>query len=408
MVHISLSPNVQADDVRVALRRLFSWWSWSERGDLAPLVRAFSERFKNDRVYFLSSGRGALFLAMRALALKPGDEVVVQAFTCNAVVNPVRWAGATPVYVDIDGTFNIDVSKLRDVLTERTRAVVVQHTFGIPARIDEIIAIAKERNIAVIEDCAHALGATYRGTAVGTFGDMSIFSFGRDKVISSVFGGALLVNNAAFNNGVAGEYEKLKTPAMRWVLQQLVHPPFSWFALKTYRFGGKYMLIAAQKLHILSRVVTQGERVGEQAPRMLKKMPRAFAALALNQFKKLNVLNRHRRMLAAVYEHALSDNPYFGLVSGYDEGSMFLRYPVTHNDAPEILLAARRRGMVLGDWYREIIAPEGTDLAAMRYRTGSCSTAESRASRIINLPTNIRTSEKDAQRIVDFLLQWHS
>lgn len=408
MIHISLSPNVQSDDVRVALGRLFSWWSWRNPDMRKRFVRAFSQRFNSDHVYLLSSGRGALFLALCALELKPGDEVVVQAFTCNAVVNPLQWAGAKPVYADIDDTFNLDVAKLSNVLTERTRAIVVQHTFGVPARIDEIVAIAKRHNIVVVEDCAHALGATYRGRAVGTFGDMSIFSFGRDKVISSVFGGALLVNNSTFFAKTALEYEGLAFPPDRWTLQQLVHPMLSWLALKTYRTGGKYLLVAAQRLHILSRVVTQGERTGMHSPQMIKKMPGALAALALNQLNKLDVLNAHRRMLAAYYERALKDNPHFRLISGYDKGSIFLRYPIVHGDASKIIFDARRHGMVLGDWYREVIAPEGTDLAAMQYRVGSCTFAEGKALRIINLPTNIRTSKKDAQRIVNFLLKWQS
>ena len=121
-------------------------------------------------------------------AIGEGDEVLVQAFTCVAVPNSVLWAQATPVYADIDATLNIDPIDVEKKITNRTKAIIVQHTFGIPADMDALVALAKKHNILLIEDCAHSLGATYKGKKVGTFGDAAFFSFGRDKVVSSVFG----------------------------------------------------------------------------------------------------------------------------------------------------------------------------------------------------------------------------
>ena len=123
-----------------------------------------------------------------------GDEVIVQAFTCLAVPEVVIWCGAKPVYLDIDESLNLDIRLLEKSISSKTRIIIVQHTFGIPAKIDMIKKIAQKHNIILIEDCAHSLGAKYNSQKIGTFGDAAFFSFGRDKVISSVFGGLAFIN----------------------------------------------------------------------------------------------------------------------------------------------------------------------------------------------------------------------
>src|SRR5581483_4013141 len=112
-----------------------------------------------------------------------------QAFTCVAVPNSVLWTGAKAIYADIDETGNLDPKDLEKKITKKTKAVIIQHTFGIAANMDAIQKVLKGKKIILIEDCAHALGASYKGKKLGTFGEFAFFSFGRDKVISSVFGG---------------------------------------------------------------------------------------------------------------------------------------------------------------------------------------------------------------------------
>jgi len=403
MVHISLSPNLEFDDVAAASSRLLFVWSWFGGGSIKKLYYAFGDYLHSPNVYLTNSGRSSLLVILRALSLKADDEVIIQSFTCNAVANPILWASLTPVYVDIDDTYNIDVEKLEEKITPRTKVIIAQHTFGIPARIDKILDIAKQHNIVVIEDCAHALGATYGGKQVGTLGDLALFSFGRDKVISSVYGGAILVNNDRFKGAVEAEYAKLTQPSIFWTLQQLLHPIITYKALTLYNWGGKYIIWLAQRLHLLSKAVTRGERTGKMPRYFPKKLPNPLAHLALHQLKKLEKFNNHRYKLAKIYEEGLSDNPDLKIVNNYDAGSIFLRYPIQHSDASDIIKAAKKEGVILGDWYRGVIAPEGTNLAAMNYKAGSCDSADASAASVINLPTNIRTSEEQAHKIIDLL-----
>ena len=303
MTHISLSPNLQKDDVLTALRGLFFVWEWRKSKNIKKIKQEFCAYFKAQKIYLFNSGRSALFVFLKSLNLKADDEIIVQSFTCNAVVNPILWAGAKVMYVDIDETLNINVGDLEKKINKNTRVIIAQNTFGIPAQIDKIIQIAQKYSVLVIEDCAHSLGATYKGQKIGTFADAAFFSFGRDKIISSVYGGALIVNNKTLRNNFLEEYKHVRRASILWTLQQLVHPVITYIALTTYTFGGKYLLYGAQKLKLLSKAVNKLEKRGKKPKYFPRRLPDPLAALALNQFRKLDELNRHRRELSRIYEN---------------------------------------------------------------------------------------------------------
>ena len=135
-------------------------------------------------------GRVALYALLKALKVGKGDEVAMQAFTCVANPEAVMAIGALPIYVDVevDGV-NMDPGDLEGKITSRTRAIVIQHTFGIPADIAPLRAIAKRNNIPVIEDCCHTLASRYDGQTVGSFGIGSYYSFEWGKPLVAGIGG---------------------------------------------------------------------------------------------------------------------------------------------------------------------------------------------------------------------------
>ena len=147
----------------------------------------------------VANGTAALELALAALEIGPGDEVVVPARTFIATASAVVRCGATPVVSDIDTVSqNLNSETLSAVLSDRTRAVIPVHLAGWPADMDEILAVAKTYGLAVIEDCAQAHGALYKGQPVGTIGDIGCFSFCQDKIISTGGeGGLVLTNNTS-------------------------------------------------------------------------------------------------------------------------------------------------------------------------------------------------------------------
>jgi dTDP-4-amino-4,6-dideoxygalactose transaminase len=142
------------------------------------------------------NGTCALQVALRAVGVGPGDEVIVPALTWVATPQAALYLGALAICGDVEpDTFNLDPTKLEAQITARTKAIVPVHLGGLPANLDAVLAIAKKRGLAVIEDCAHAHGATWRGRGVGSWGDLGCFSFQQSKVITSGEGGCILTND---------------------------------------------------------------------------------------------------------------------------------------------------------------------------------------------------------------------
>ena len=150
----------------------------------------------------LSSGTAALHLALILLGVQPGDEVICSSFTFSASVNPIRYQQAIPVLVDSErDTWNMNPELLKEAIEDRIKkgkkpkAIIVVHLYGMPSKMDEIMKIARQNDIPLIEDAAEALGSTYKGKAMGTFGEMGIYSFNGNKIITTSGGGALVSNN---------------------------------------------------------------------------------------------------------------------------------------------------------------------------------------------------------------------
>ena len=177
---------------------------------LGPNVNAFEEdleRFigQDKRVVALSAGTAAIHLGLVLLGVKPGDEVICQSFTFCASANPVTYLGATPVFVDSEeDTWNMDPVLLEQAINDRMaktgrkpKAIIPVHLYGMPAKMDEICAVADKYGIPVLEDAAEALGSEYKGRKCGTFGCFGALSFNGNKMITTSGGGALIVPNEA-------------------------------------------------------------------------------------------------------------------------------------------------------------------------------------------------------------------
>jgi len=152
----------------------------------------------------LSSGTAALHLGLIELGVEWGDEVICQSFTFSASANPIVYQGATPVFVDSESdTWNMSPYFLRKAIADRlskgkkVKAIIPVHLYGVPAKMDEIMAIAAEYDIPVLEDAAEALGSTYKGKACGTFGKIGVLSFNGNKIITTSGGGAMISNDQA-------------------------------------------------------------------------------------------------------------------------------------------------------------------------------------------------------------------
>jgi dTDP-4-amino-4,6-dideoxygalactose transaminase len=173
---------------------------------LGPNVTGFEEDLKSyleeeKEVAVLSSGTAAIHLGLILLGVKAGDEVICQTMTFVASVNPILYQGAKPIFVDGEKeTWNMSPHYLEEAIKDRIakgkkpKAIILVHSYGMPAKIDEILAISSNYGIPIVEDAAEALGSTYKGRKCGTFGDFGVLSFNGNKIITTSGGGALVCN----------------------------------------------------------------------------------------------------------------------------------------------------------------------------------------------------------------------
>lgn len=162
------------------------------------------ERVAEKEVVALSAGTAAIHLALVQLGVKPGDEVICQSFTFAASCNPIVYQGATPVFIDSEkDTWNMDPELLEHAIQDRIKitgkkpkAIIPVYLYGMPAKIDEIMAVARKYDIPVVEDAAEGFGSRYKGQTCGTFGDFGVMSFNGNKMITTSGGGALICPNA--------------------------------------------------------------------------------------------------------------------------------------------------------------------------------------------------------------------
>ncbi|WP_233187740.1 LegC family aminotransferase [Petrotoga sp. 9T1HF07.CasAA.8.2] len=156
----------------------------------------FAEYLKAKKAVSTQSGTAAIHLALYELGIGPGDEVIIPVLTFVATVNPIKYVGATPVFVDVDPeTWNMDPNEIEKHITNKTKAIIPVHLYGNPCDMDKIMEISKKYNVPVIEDATESLGASYKDKFTGTFGEINAFSFNGNKIMTTGGGGMIVTNN---------------------------------------------------------------------------------------------------------------------------------------------------------------------------------------------------------------------
>jgi len=191
-------PNLTKNDF-LELKKCFdSSWISSKSPWVEKFEREFAKKVsKTKYAVAVNSGTSALFLAIKALSIGPGDEVILPALTMIATVNAITWVGAIPVLVDSASRedWNINSDKIEEKITKKTKVIIPVHIYGYPCDMKKIISIAKKHRLFIIEDAAEAMGSIYRGKVAGSWGDISCFSLYANKIITTGNGGMVCTNN---------------------------------------------------------------------------------------------------------------------------------------------------------------------------------------------------------------------
>lgn len=262
-------PHIPAKAIEYVSETLNSRWI-GQGPKVDKFEKDFSEKFCNGLTCTaVGSGTDALHLAYILSDIKPGDEVIVPVFTCTATNIPFLYMGAKVVFADIqEGTLNIDPSHVKELVNEKTKAIVCVHYGGLPCDMDELKTIAQEWNIPVIEDAAHALGASYKGVPIGAVSDLTMFSFQAIKHITTGDGGMLSIKNSDL---------RAKAERIRWFGIDRTAKQMGHWENDIKDIGYKYQ------------------------------MTDIAAAMGLAALEEFNEIFRIRREIFAVYEKELSD-----------------------------------------------------------------------------------------------------
>ena len=395
MISTDFAPNESWDDARVSLKLLFQPWRWKKGVETQKVKKTLKQLTINNQQPTISlflSGRSALYFLLKSLQLPVGSEVVIQAFTCEAVVLPIIANNLKPIYIDIESdTYSMNYRELTNRLTDNCGVLILQHTFGLtPEYREEILRLAKEKKLIVIEDLAHGFS---KQLAINNQQSFFLLSFGRSKLLSSVFGGAIISPNnqqLTINN--------LESPSSRFIFLCLLYKPLTMLIKSTYDlYIGKILHRLLNSFNLLIPEITPSEKAGEYDELFNKAYPNALAILLLHQLKKFEQIQKNRAKICRFYEHSIAKSNQQLTINN----SSMVRFPLLVNNQDEIIKKARDRKFFLGTWYDQVVAPKGLNLDRVEYKQGSCPQAEVICKKILNLPTNI--SENEAKRVVGTL-----
>lgn len=318
----------------------------------------------------ISNGTSALHAACFAAGIQPGDEVITTPLTFAASANCVLYCGGTPVFADVDPkTYNIDPEDIRRKITDKTKAIIAVHLAGQPCDTDEIHKIAKEHDLLVIEDGAHALGSVYKGKKVGTLSDMTTFSFHPVKPITTGEGGMIVTDNEQFyqkmmlfrSHGITREENLMTRNDGPWFYQQL-------------DLGYNYRITDIQ------------------------------CALGCSQMKKLDRFLARRKQIVARYNEAFADceniiTPY--QLPETESGWHLYIVQVKNCDRRKVFEALREQGIAVNVHYIPVyMHPYYQEHG---YKDVHCKNAEEIYSHIISLPLYPTLTEEQQQYVIETL-----
>jgi perosamine synthetase len=349
------------------------------------------------QIFLYWKGRVALFAALKAIGIKTGDEVILPAFTCVVVPNAILYLGAKPVYVDIDPTtLNANYDTIEQAITDQTRCVILQNTFGLSSQLIEINALAKAKGIITIEDCTHGFGGKYYQQPNGSFCDFAFFSSQWNKPFSTGIGGILQVNNEDYLPVIKELNAQLIQPGImkQWSLatllvvhRWLITDSSFWFLQSVYRFLSRVGIVIGSS--------TDEELTSIRQPKdYFMASSRVQARAGIKALHSLDVLNTQRKSNAALFTQKLKEMGKYHVQESLHENHLFLKYPILLKDRLGCLERAEKAKIRLGEWFLSPIHPIQHNFSQWGLQTEQFPTALFTSAHIMNLPTETNRPEK--------------
>ncbi len=368
LISNQISPNLTLSDCWVGLSGLFGKQSFS-----------FNRYFQTEHYNLYNAGRTGMADLIRQLNLPKNKAIAIPAFTCAVTATPFLEAGYTVKWIDVDDQGLIDFTAFEKIADEVSLVLCI-HTFGQTVDLKKFKTLTHAKNIVLLEDCAHRLPNLTEPFE----SDIRLYSFGREKVVSCVSGGALVWNELSTFFTQRSENNLLK--ASRWAtFRLLLHPLVYSLSLPWWHLGGKFIAYFFQKIKILPPIITAREKVGEEDFPQTQLHP-ALQKILYRQFKQYRITQKHRQQVAERWAEVLSE---FGKVIIPKNAFRVIFFP---NKGARI---KNQKRMHLREWDGAPIAPKSVDLHFFHYEKGMCPKAEQYAKTYKTFPTNIRVKVTD-------------
>ena len=254
---------------------------WISSG--GSFILKFEDSFKKiiSRKYSatVSNGTAALDIAIKTLNLKKGDEIIVPNFTIISCLNEIIREGIKPIFIDADpSTFNIDTDQIESRITKKTKAILIAHIYGLPVNLDKIITLKNKYKLKLIEDCAEQLGQTYKKKPIGSFGDISTFSFYANKHITTGEGGMIVTNNKSYYK----KFLELRNICFSLKKPRFIHDDIGW----NYRMTNMQAAIGYAQLKKLRYFIKKKRKIGNFYSKELQKISDLQLPILSNEFSK--------------------------------------------------------------------------------------------------------------------------
>jgi perosamine synthetase len=319
---------------------LFTLINCAYRGRLqqGPALKEFPTEFSRwltvEHVFGTSSGRTAFLLALKALDLEEGAEIIFPAFTFPVMPMVAKMLGYQPVFCDVDPeTYNAGPEHIEPKISPKTGAVLATHLFGQPCPIRDVTALTRAHNIRLIEDCAHACGVRVNGQQVGTFGDIGIFSFAEGKNMPCFGGGAIATSDQAIAQRADRILAEASLPSKATILKQAVDIWLKWLLTRPLVFGltvypmlrikqilGQPLMDSVVGDDLLQSFKNSNPKVG--------RLNNLQAAVGLKQIKRIDAFNQGARQNAEILTQGLTDVAGVKVPSVTDGNHIYVYYPL--------------------------------------------------------------------------------
>jgi len=380
--------------------KLFDKKNLLDGEDFVLYTEKIKTKIKSKNIFTFASGRMGLYSILKSIDIQKDDEVILPSYTCVVVPNAIIYSGAKPIYTDISkNDFNIDIEKIESLITNKTKVIYAQHTFGQMCDINKIIEIAKKYNLIVIEDAALALGAKCDGKYLGTIGDFGYFSTDRSKVINTGLGGFVSVNNEKYVEAFMNFYKNVpflnfwfsKKIAISFILNLItLNPYFYWI--------GKLVNIVLVKIGVIKYFGDENQLVKPTSELYSypSRLPSILSSIGISQLEKLESNLYNRKMIVKYYNSILNiyKNEYID-----DEANIFLRYSflIKNRDYWEKRFSNQ---IDLSIWFKTIASGRTENFQEIYYNEGTNSISEYVSEHIFNLPTHNKLKPKRFEKLL--------